>query len=521
MQFASAPSPPAAACRTIAAIDIGSNSIRMAIAQVLPDGHVEVLERFHRAVRLAQDTFRRGRLGAHSMNAAVDVLRDFQRIAETYRVERMRAVATSAVREAVNAENFLDRVFIACKLNVEVIGTSEESRLTVSAVRAAVGDALGVNQAHTLIADVGGGSTLLTLLHNGEIITAQSLRLGSIRLQEVLDTSEETPERSAKLLRQHIQNVVARARGSLPLEQIDTLVAVGADVRFAAREVGQATESQDLYLLARKDFDSLVRRCRRYSPEQLAKRYGLPFAEAETLIPALLIYQALLRSTQAEGMIVSHVSMRDGLLLELARQVTGEEDEVILEGVIHSAVAVAEKYRTDLDHARVVADVAVRLFDLLKADHGLGARPRLLLRVAALLHEVGGFVSSLSHHKHSYYLIANSEIFGLNRNEIQIVAHVARYHRRSPPKPAHSEYMALARESRVVVSKLAALLRVADALCRGHLHRADQLRLERQGDELIVAIPEVPHLALEQRALAAKSDMLEDVYGLRIRLESP
>ena len=175
------------------------------------------MERLQRAVRLGQDTFRRGRLGGESMRAAVQVLRDYRQLLDLYKVEKVRAVATTAVREATNGDTFLDRVFMATRLNVEVIDTSEESRLTVSAVRQAVGDALGVNQRQTLIADVGGGSTLLTLLENGEIATAQSLRLGSIRLQEVFSTSEESPQRSADLLRQHISNALATLQ-SVPLD---------------------------------------------------------------------------------------------------------------------------------------------------------------------------------------------------------------------------------------------------------------------------------------------------------------
>ena len=205
--------------------------------------------------------------------------------------------------------------------------------------------------------------------------------------------------------------------------------------------------SEDLVIVDPPEFDKLVERCERHTAEELSKRHGLPFAEAETLNPALLVYQNLLRLTQAPQMIVSHVSMRDGLLLELARAVTGQEDRALLEGVIHSAIAVAQKYRVDMKHARTVADLAVRLFDELHAEHGLGPRQRLLLEVAGLLHEVGGFVSSRSHHKHSGYLIANSEIFGLNRDEIAVVAQVARYHRRSGPKPSHAEYVALPRET--------------------------------------------------------------------------
>jgi exopolyphosphatase / guanosine-5'-triphosphate,3'-diphosphate pyrophosphatase len=422
------------------------------------------------------------------------------------------------VREAANGDTFLDRVFMATRLNVEVIDTSEESRLTVSAVRQAVGDALGVNQRQTLIADVGGGSTLLTLLENGEIATAQSLRLGSIRLQEMFSTSDESPRRSADLLRQHISNALATLQ-SVPLEEIDSFVAVGGDARFAAREIGAPTESADLAVIDPAAFDKLVDRCERHTAEELSKRHGLPFAEAETLNPALLVYQILFHKTKAPQMIVSHVSMRDGLLLELAHEVTGREDESLLVGVIHSATAVAEKYHVDLDHASNVAEVAVRLFDLFQADHGLSKRHRLLLRVAGLLHEVGGFVSSRAHHKHSEYLIANSEIFGLNRNEIALVSQIARYHRRCIPRSSHPTYMALSRESRVVVNKLAALLRVADALIRGHRRRAADIQFQRRGDELIVALPAGRDMLLEERALETKGDLFEDIFGAKVRLE--
>ncbi|MGW8255873.1 MAG: Ppx/GppA phosphatase family protein [Thermoguttaceae bacterium] len=505
--------------KTVAAIDVGANSMRMEIAEVFNDGRIEVLERLQRAVRLGQNTFRRGRLGAESMSAALQVLRDYRRLLDLYQVQKIRAVATSAVREASNADTFLDRIFMATKLQVEVIDTCEESRLTVSAVRQAVGHALGVDRENALIVDVGGGSTLLTLLQNGEIATSQSLRLGSIRLQEMFSTSEESPERSADLLRQHIANALITLQNSLPLSEIKSFVAVGGDARFAAREIGDQTDSAELVIVHRDAFDKLVERCQRRTPEKLSKKHGIPFADAETLNPALLVYQSLLHKTNAERMIVSHVSMRDGLLLELARNVTGQEDESSLTGIIHSATALARKYRVDLNHARNVAEMSVRLFDFLQEDHALDKRYRLLLRVAGLLHEIGGFVSNRAHHKHSAYLISNSEIFGLNRSEINIVAQIARYHRRSVPRQSHPEYMALSREVRAVVNKLAAILRVADALIRGNYRRPQDVQLQRQGDDLIVGFPGPGSLLLEQRAVSAKGDLFEEVYGLKIHLQ--
>ena len=505
--------------RAIAAIDLGSNALRMEIAEVLPDGRIEVIERLQRAVRLGQDAFRRGRLGGRSMRAALDVLKDFQKLLRLYHVARVRAVATSAVREASNADMFLDRVFLATGLTIDVIDTSEESRLTVSAVRQSLAEALSTKGAHTLIADVGGGSTLLTILDGSEIVTSQSLRLGSVRLQELLATSEATPRRSAEMLRTHIGNVIGAVHGSLPLEGVHSFLAVGGDARFAARQVGQPTESTELVTIERRDFDRLVDRCERLSADEISRRHGLPFAEAETINPALLVYQALMHRCQAERMLVSHVSMRDGLLLELAQQVTGKEDTALLAGVIHSAMSLAHKYHADIQHGMHVADACLRLFDFLQVDHGLGPRYRLLLRVAALLHEVGGFVSNRSHHKHSEYLIANSEIFGLSRAEIAVVAQIARYHRRSPPRAAHAAYAALGRENRVIVNKLAAILRVGDALARGHSNKMRELKIERDGDELVLIAPGQTDLALERHSLAAKDDLFEEVYGMKVRLE--
>ncbi len=510
---------PESPARTVAAVDVGSNSIRLVIAQVLGDGQIEVLERLQRAVRLGQDAFRRGRLGGGAMRAAVAVLRDFKRLLELYQVQRVRAVATSAVREAGNADVFLDRVYLATGLNVEPIATSEESRLTVTAVREAVGNALGVNRDKSLVAEVSGGGTLLTMMQDGEIAFSESLRLGSIRLQELLDTGDQSPERSAELLRHHVANMIATVGGSLELEGIDSFVAVGGDARFAAKEIGRPAGPEGLFVVEVAAFDKLLRRLQHCTAEELAKRFGLPFAEAETLNPALLVYQILLHAAGVSRMIVSQASMRDGLLLELAREATGEEDDAVYRGVVHSAMTLGEKYRVDLDHAQNVAETACRLFDELLPDHGLGPRDRLLLRVAALLHEIGSFVSSRAHHKHSFYLIYHSEIFGLNWDETVIVAHIARYHRQSGPKPTHAEYMSLPREKRVVVNKLSAVLRVADALAGSHLQRLPAFRFERHGDELVAHVSGSTDLLLMRRSIALASDLFDDVYGMKLRVE--
>jgi exopolyphosphatase/guanosine-5'-triphosphate,3'-diphosphate pyrophosphatase len=512
---ADAPSP----ARTVGAIDIGSSSVRMVIAQVGPEGDVEVLEELKRGVRLGHDAFRRGRLGAGSMRAAVSILRDYRRLLKLYDVQDLRAVATSAVRESANRDIFLDRVLMATGLEVEVIDTTEESHLILTAVRDEFGEALGLRTGQALIAEVGGGSTLLTVTRAGELEASQSLFLGAVRMEESLVEFHEQPDRSAELIRRQISSVIQAAQTTVPLRKVRTVIAVGGEARFAARQVGRGGRDGRFSEIPRKDLDSLIDRCRSLRPEDLSREYGFEYADAEALIPALLVYQGLLEASSAKKMIVSDVSMRDGLLLELARKVTGGEDRTLFESVLRSARNIAEKYHVDLAHCESVARLAVRLFDELRGEHGLADRQRLLLEVAALVHEVGGYVSSRSHHKHSYYLIAHSEIFGLTREETEIVALVARYHRRSAPKSTHAEYAVRPRAERIVVAKLAALLRVCDALDRGHAGRVRQFTCRREGEEFVISVEGVGDLTLERQALTAKGSLFEDTYGMRIRLE--
>ncbi len=503
------------------AIDVGSNSVRMVIAQQLPDGSVETLERVHRPVHLGQDTFATGRLSQETMNAAIAVLRDYRRMLESYHVGQLRAVATSAVREARNGDAFIDRIYMVTGLEVEVIEATEESRLTVSAVLDELGShkEIGIRKGNVLIVDIGGGSALLTMLHRGEIAASGSHRLGSIRLQEMLSTTHESPDRAADILRHQIDSLVTTIGTSLELGKVRRFVAVGGDARFAAQQIGRRLDGRDLFVLDAEDFDDLVDSVAGHTAGDLARRYGLTFNDAETLVPALLAYQSLLHKTQSAEIIVSNVSMRDGLLLDLLRSTGPEVDEQMIRRAIQGARSVGEKYHYDAKHSNQVAELAGKLFDALQDEHDLSPRRRLLLRVAAIVHDIGAYVSNRAHHKHTYYLVVNSEIFGLRKEELEIVAQVARYHRRSAPKPAHLEYMNLPRDRRMTINKLAAVLRVADALDRGHSQQIDDVEFEVREQELVIHVPRVADVTLERRALADKADLFLDVYGRRVRLE--
>lgn len=506
--------------RPVAVIDIGASSMRLVIAQVDVNGKVEVLERLERAVRLGHDTFTTGRLGREAINAAVAILRDYRKLLDTYGAELIRVVATSAAREAANSEVFVDRVATAVGIEIDLIDPAEESRLAVSAVREVIGGAADFGRDHILLIDVGGGSTLITELKNGTIVNSQSYALGSVRLQENLGTASQTPARSAALLRHGVTNIAAGIRRTIPMHEIQVVVAIGKEARTAARTIGQVVPSADrVFTVARKAFDDLVASCISQRPEKLAKRFGIALPDAERLVPGLLIYQELLRSTSVDRMIVCNTSMRDGLLLALAHRVTGHDEPEPIDSIVQSAWSVARRYQVDEKHAEYVAGLALKLFDALQQEHGLSARHRVLLHVAAILHDCGRFVSNRAHHKHTYYIVANSEVFGLSRAEMAMVAHIARYHRRSPPRRTHIEYVALSAADRVIVNKLASIIRVANALDSAHTQPVRECTFQRQAAQFIISVDGAVDLTMERRVLTQDSDLFEDTYGLQVRIE--
>ncbi len=501
---------------TLGVIDIGSNSIRMVLGQLLPDGHPQVLERFRKAVRLGQDTFTNGKLGKETIRTVISILREYQKTLKLYNVEHTRIVATSAVREAANADILIDRVLTATGLEIEIIDVSEESRLTVLAVQNSFGNLAGQFNKNSLITEVGGGHTTLTVLEKGEIVVSNSLYFGSIRLREALSSGASA---DSKLIRNELLRFLPSIESFMPLKNVQTFFALGTDARFAAKEAGKPVKGTELSTIPKDKFNKMVNKIKTKTPEELAHLYNIEFTDAETLNVALLVYQELLNYTKAKEITVSFSSMREELLQDLARQVTGKEDKTFAHGVIHSATALAEKYKVDIEHSNRVREIAVKLFDTLQKEHGLTFRHRVLLETAALLHEVGTFVSPRGFHKHSYYLIKNSEIFGLNQTEVALVANIARYHRRAQPKTSHIEYMSLSGEQRVIVNKLASLLRIAEVLDAGHNTKSLNMQCKIEKNNLIISIPGMKDLVMKKSTMPAETDMFEDIYGLSAKLE--
>jgi exopolyphosphatase/guanosine-5'-triphosphate,3'-diphosphate pyrophosphatase len=431
----------------------------------------------------------------------------------------VRAVATSAVRESANRDELLDRIFIATGIHVEVMDEAEVNRLTYLAVLPVLKSKASLSKQATLIVEVGGGSTELLLLEEGLMTYSETYRLGSQRMREMLDSFRTPAKRMRGVMETHIQRAMDQIVHSVPrTSERLTIVVMGGDARFAASELDPEWEGSPLTTLRLKDVERLVDDVNALTPDEIVREYGMSFSDATLVGPTLLVLGHLVRTFGLDRMFVCRHTLRDGMLLELATG--GAWTDEFTSQIIGAALTIGRKYRFDEAHSCHVAFLCLALFDQLQDLHGLAPRYRLLLEVAALLHEVGLIVSTRSHHKHSMYLILHSEIFGLSSRDIRLVALAARYHRRAHPRPNHEVYDGLDRDERILVSKLSALLRVADALDRVHHQHVHQIDCLVKTNQLDIVVPAVGDLTLEQVAIKQKGRLFEQVFGRRVVLRA-
>src|SRR5262245_55557714 len=290
-------------------------------------------------------------------------------------------------------------------------------------------------------------------------------------------------------------------------------------MRFAASRLIERQDGRR-WEFRRDAFLALCDEIERYDEETLVQRFRLAPVDAESLVPALLVYRHLLLATAADAVTVPDVSLRAGLLVELAESGGERIGADFIVQVLASAATLGAKYRYDEPHARNVMHLATRLFDQLAHEHGLSEHDRLLLQVAALLHDIGMYVSLRGHHKHSLYLLQASEIFGLSRDDMQVVGNIARYHRRGLPQKAHPAYSSLSRDERVRVNKLAAFVRLANALDAEHLQKVHEVRIRDEDGGWILEVAGTGDMTMERLAATARSDMLSDVFGKRVIIRS-
>lgn len=490
----------------------------MAIAEIDDNAHIRPLEALSREVELGRESFIKRRISQATIHRCGEILRDYRRLITEYQVDDadISIVATTAIREADNRLAVLDRMFMASGLKIKPIDAAEVHRLTYLAILPLLESQPALAQGDTLTIEVGGGTTDMILLEDGNVASSHSYRLGALRLPELLRALRAPAGKSRSLIESRVRRTVDRIKRDLRTGVSPRLVTLGGDARFAANQVDRDWRSTGICRISIARLQELVDEILAMSADELIARYRLTYTEAETLGTALLTYLLLARELGTDEIIVSTANLRDGMLMETA--VGGTWTDAFRTQIERSAIELGRRFGFDESHGLLTAHHAQTLFRSLRDHHGLDDRFELLLRVAAMLHDVGSVVNSRSHHKHSMYLILNSDLFGLGQHDLLLVSLIARYHRRAAPRPMHEGYASLDMEGRIIVTKLAAILRIADSLDRSDAQRINDITCSIEEARLTIFASGVDDLSLEELALRQKGSLFESVFGLTIDL---
>ena len=506
----------------IAAIDIGTNSVHMIVVQVRPDHSFEIVDREKEMVRLGAGGLGGRALTDLTMRSALQALTKFKRLAESHEVDEVVAAATSAVREAENGREFLAAIRQRTGIQVRVISGTEEARLIH---RAAV-YGVDVSDGAALVIDVGGGSVELTLGRGSQVRVAHSLKLGVIRLTERFVHSDPITRADERRLVSYVTEMLApvtekiRARGfARVVGTSGTILSLGSLAVGEGRGVGS-----DALRNRRVSLKQLRRVRKELTALDLAGRIGMPGLDprrADLAVAGSILICTMLRMLGARELTLCDLALREGLAPDYIHRNRAHIAKVEQYPDVRrrSVIELAERCNYSAPHARQVVRMALSLFDQTSAIHGLGPREREWLEYAALLHDIGVHISFSRHHKHSYYLIKNGDLRGFEPREIEVMALVARHHRRGLPKRSHGGYGDLSGARRRTVRILSAMLRVAEGLDRSHAQSVASVSVVPGAHDCLLKLTPAGDTELELWAAQRNVAPLESVLGRIIRCE--
>ncbi len=501
----------------LAAIDIGTNSMRLVVAEALRDASYRILDEEREPTRLGRSLQATGQLDPEAIEQSLSALRRFKQIAEGFNVDELRAIATCAVREATNGGDFCRRAQEDIGLEIEVISAEKEADLAFYSVRRNF-DLQGKTM---VMADIGGGSTEIVLASGPLVEAIFPTDLGAVRLSEMFGGQATLGDDYEHLLA-YIDRRLRKKTKKLKL-QPHVLIGSGGTFTNVASMMMAAKNQSNLpmrgYQVSWAELRHLLDRLRKMSPKARRNVPGLNADRADIIVAGLAIIDRLLHRFDLNSMLIHNGGVRDGLILSMIDQAHGARRPTTPVDRQQAVERFAAACGSDVEHGRHVARLAGQIFQQLAAPLGLRAEDQPLLEAAARLQDVGYLINYERHHKHSYHLILNSRMDGFQPHELELIANVARYHRGAEPKKKHANYSQLAPEDRQRVKQMAAILRLAGGLDRSHSQQVESVSVEPGADAVTLCVHAQEYPDVDVWGARRRADMFEKVFDAVLSIE--
>ena len=504
---------------TFAAIDIGSYDVILEIFEISKKQGIRSVDKICHRMELGKDTYTLGKIRPEMEEELCRVLADFVRIMEGYRVDDYRAAASSAISEASNSLYVLGKIHQLTGLSVTVLSNSEQRFLSYKALAAMEDNFNKIIEKGTAILDLDGGSFQISLFDKDALVTTQNIRMGSLRIRERLAGIQSETEHYEEMVEELIWNEVSSFKKMyLKDRKIENIMLIG-DV--FTDSVYQNIEEKTTKIISRENFNTWYEKIIRQSPMELAVKLGIPLENASLMYPSAVIYKCLIDMMGAEHIWIPGVHMTRGIAYEYAEQMKLLKGGHNFENdILVASRNIAKRYSTGKDHIKGTTDIALTIFDSMKKIHGMGARERLLLQIAVQLHDCGKYISMADVAECSYRIIMATEIIGLSTEERKIIASAVRYNTTEFVYCGNYDRgPGIDRQQYLLVAKLTAILRLANAMDRSHYQKVEALRVVLKDRELQMIIDSSRDISLELGLLRDKVQFFEEVFGIRLVLK--
>jgi exopolyphosphatase/guanosine-5'-triphosphate,3'-diphosphate pyrophosphatase len=498
-----------------AAIELGSHALSMRIVEIGKNMEIKTLESLRKPIDLGKDTFATGSVSFETLVETSEILKGFKKLMADYNVKVYRAVATSAVREARNRDYIVDQIKLKTGLNIDVIGNSEERYFAYNAIRNHMPNYKDIRKEGGILVDIGFGSTQVYIFSSERLAESLNIKLGSLRVREILSTLEGRTLNFTKVLEEFIVGKIDTVNFFKSQERFKNIILIGGDVKMIDKLCSKINRNKKTDYILKESFDNLYHDLLYKSPQYMKKELDLPIESAEILLPTMMIFKKFLEITVADRFYTPLVTSIDGLILDICRKSMGAQNRGELENdILPLARSIAGKFQYDKEHAQDVEKKSLLLFDETRKLHGLGKRERLLLQLAAILHDCGKFISLNEHYTNSFNIILASDIPGISQNEQKIIANIARYHSGLAPEQSHTNFSEMDDSSKLIVAKLAAIIRIADALDRSHKQKIKNMRVDLESNRLVIKVDTAEDILLEEWTFEDKAEFFKLVFGI-------
>jgi len=489
--------------------------MRMVVGEVDESWRVSVIDNIRLPVRLGQDVFSKGYLGEKTIQQTEEAFLHFKHVADGFNVHRLRAVATSAAREAANRDLLIDRIFRTSGIEIEIINGEDEARL----IHAGVAHVLDLKNKRTLLIDIGGGSIEVTISTGRNIISTDSYNLGTVRLLETLNAQNKSKQLFGKLVREFVEAARYRIEQDIGDEKIQVCVGTGGNVEEIGRLRQKLFKAESDRFVTLQELARLIERLNNMSIEERMNKLKLRADRADVILPASIVLHLIANEAGVKQIMIPNVGLKDGILQEIAEELSKSSAPQKREQVWESALHLGRKYQFDEDHGCLTSKLAARLFEQSKPLHNLNGNNLLLLEVGALLHDIGHFINTVDHDKHGYYLLTANRLIGLSLREQNMVANLVRYHRKTSPSLEDEDFKSLPQKDRLIIFKLSALLRLADSLDINHTGKVTDVTLREAKTGWRMKISGEKDLMLVNWALEKRKSQFRDVFGVNLEMD--